>query len=110
MDSDSRGPLIAVPQSAVEFWSGSRGLWGVLDDDADEEDTDYWRSVLAPAPVGVIDVAGRPAMALTMGCVPTAYLREHRLFVHEEAYTDYADTARVAVSLLPALQWHSAGT
>jgi Immunity protein 21 len=102
------GPLIAVPRSVAPAWSGTDGPGG--EEDPDEEETDYWRACLAPDPVGVIDVAGKPALVLRTSSVPTAYVEEYRLFVHEMAKTDAPDTVAGATSLLSRVQWKFADT
>lgn len=102
------GPLIAVPRSVVPAWFGTDGPGD--DEDLDEEETDYWRACSAPDPVGVIDVAGKPALVLRTSSVPTAYVEEHKLFVHEMAKTGRPDTVAGATSLLSEVEWQFAET
>ena len=102
------GPLIAVPRSVVPAWFGTDGPGD--EEDLDEEETDYWRACSVPDPVGVIDVAGKPALVLRTASVPTAYVEEHNLFVHEMAKTGAPDTVAGVIGLLPEAQWQFADT
>ncbi|NUP53689.1 MAG: hypothetical protein HOW97_41165 [Catenulispora sp.] len=97
------GPLIAVPRSVVPAWLGADGPGD------DEEKTDYWRACSAPDPVGVIDVVGKPALVLRTSSVPTTYVEDHRLFVHEMAKTGAPDTVAGAIGLLARAQWRFSG-
>lgn len=101
------GPLIAVPRSVVPSWWGTDGPGG--DDDIDEEETDYWRACMAPEPVGVIDISGEPALVLRTSSVPTTYVGEHLLFVHEMARVA-RDTVAGAVELIPDVHWQGGCT
>jgi hypothetical protein len=92
----------------VPVWLGTDGPGDA--DDFDEEETDYWRACMAPEPVGVIPVSGRPALVLRTSPVPTTYVEEHQAFVHEMAKTDAADTVAGTLRLLADLQWQPSGT
>ncbi|MFI7129681.1 Imm21 family immunity protein [Nonomuraea sp. NPDC050153] len=77
------GPLIALPESAIETWHGALGPDG--DDDPPEEDTDYWKVCRLHGSAAVFEHAGHDALALTDESVPATYLPDRSLFVRRLA-------------------------
>ncbi len=67
------GPLIGVPESVLEHWSGVFGADGGTDD--------YARACAVRELVGAIDVGGRTALILADEPADTVFLPEMRMFV-----------------------------
>lgn len=66
------GPLIAVPEAVLPFWTGA---------DGDELDSDYDRACEIDSGVGLVPVGDSAALVLGDEPAATAYLPEHDLFV-----------------------------
>ncbi|WP_083935921.1 Imm21 family immunity protein [Saccharomonospora halophila] len=85
------GPLIGIPESVLEHWSGVFGADGGTDD--------YARACAVRELVGAIDVGGRTALILAGEPSDTTYLPEMRVFVRvlsQDAEDDEAVIAAVS--------------
>ncbi|MFG3046691.1 Imm21 family immunity protein [Streptomyces sp. NPDC048241] len=105
------GPLIVVPQSAVNAWSGYTGDGSVLGD-ADGRD-DYDRACEVEDSAGVITVGAGGATALVLADEPaqTCFLPEELLFVRWLAANSEAELFEAARAVLadPDTVWEDNG-
>ncbi|SIN79221.1 Imm21 family immunity protein [Agromyces cerinus] len=91
------GPLIAVPESVLEAWTGAVDEDEDLDDDdVEEEAGDYGRACAVTGYAGVIDVGGASVLVLGDDPAPTTFVAEHSLFLRRLA----ADSEGAAVGAL----------
>ncbi|MFB9310156.1 hypothetical protein BJY17_000391 [Agromyces hippuratus] len=92
------GPLIAVPESVLEAWTGADDEDEDLDDDddAEAERSDYGRACAVAGYAGVIDVGGTPALVLGDDPAPTTFVSERSLFLRRLA----ADSEEAAAGAL----------
>ena len=70
------GPLIAVPEAVLPFWSGA---------DGEEMDTDYDRACEVDGHVGLLPVGDSAALVFGEEPVSTSFLPEHATFVRWSA-------------------------
>ncbi|MEU6461134.1 immunity 21 family protein [Streptomyces sp. NPDC046976] len=83
------GPLIAVPEVVLPFWSGA---------DSEELDTDYDRACEVSGYAGLLPVGDSAALVLGDEPAATSYLPEHTAFVRWSA----ADSERDLLAGVPA--------
>jgi hypothetical protein len=70
------GPLIAIPEVVLPFWTGA---------DGDELASDYDRACEVEGPVGLLPVGNTTALVLGDEPAATSYLPEHGTFVRWSA-------------------------
>ncbi|WP_432053600.1 immunity 21 family protein [Streptomyces sp. bgisy022] len=83
------GPLVAVPEAVLPFWTGA---------DGEEAASDYDRACDVDGPVGLLPVGDGAALVLGDEPAATAYLLEHRTLVRWIA----ADTEDDLLACVPA--------
>ncbi|MDX2545423.1 Imm21 family immunity protein [Streptomyces sp. WI04-05B] len=105
------GPLIVIPVSALQEWSGCTED-GMIIGDTDDPDH-YDRACAVEDLAAVIDVGPAGAQALVLGDEPatTCYLPERRAFVRWLAADSDAELLVAAERLLddPTTEWEAAG-
>ena len=102
------GPLIAVPASVFDAWTGADDEDDDLDDDVEEERGDYGRACAVVGYAGVIDVGGAPALVLGDDPAPTTFVPEHSLFLRMLA-ADSEEAAMGAVGrAMEVARWEEA--
>ncbi|CAL9599208.1 immunity 21 family protein [Streptomyces sp. enrichment culture] len=83
------GPLVAVPEAVLPFWTGA---------DGEEAASDYDRACEVDGPVGLLPVGDGAALVLGDEPAATAYLPEHGVLVRWIA----ADTEAELLARVPA--------
>ncbi|MEW2121056.1 Imm21 family immunity protein [Streptomyces sp. NPDC005474] len=105
------GPLIVIPVSALQEWSGCTEAGMVIGDTEDPDD--YDRACAVDDLAAVIDVGLGGARALVLGDEPAraCYLPERRAFVRWLAADSDAELLAAAERLLddPTTSWEAAG-
>ncbi|WP_232838762.1 Imm21 family immunity protein [Streptomyces geranii] len=105
------GPLIVIPVSALQEWSGCTEA-GMIIGDTDDPD-DYDRACAVEDLAAVIDVGPAGAQALVLGdeSARTCYLPERRAFVRRLAADSDTELLVAAERLLdnPTTAWEAAG-
>jgi len=105
------GPLLVIPVSALQEWSGCTES-GMIIGDTDAPD-DYDRACAVEDLATVIDVGPAGTRALVLGDEParTCYLPERRAFVRWLAADSDAELLVAAERLLddPTTEWEAAG-
>ncbi len=100
------GPLIAVPETVLPFWTGA---------DGEETDSDYDRACEVDGQVGLLPVGDSTALVLGDEPASTAWLPDHGAFVRWCAADSEAEVlAGVAAGLDgaewgPEVSWHVPG-
>lgn len=98
------GPLLVLPEDALELWYGAYGPHG--EEDWPEDETDYWEvSEQITDYADVVDVRGVPALALANGRSPTHWFDHERLFVQRLATSAESNAIAAAPRLLKNVQW-----
>ena len=94
------GPLILIPQSACQHWTGAPRNYP-------NEEGDYGRACAVDDFIDLIDVG--PARALVLGDDParTTFLPAHGILLREIAGDDDDEIREAAIRLLPAMSWSS---
>ncbi|MFJ9948745.1 Imm21 family immunity protein [Kitasatospora sp. NPDC091207] len=101
------GPLVVVPESALDAWSGSAGGGGPVDD--------YDRACAVEGLTGLLPVGPSDALVLADEPASTAWLAERGLFVRwsaaesEEALLASVDAALLAACWDPEVIWQVPG-
>ncbi|MFD6920528.1 immunity 21 family protein [Streptomyces sp. NPDC059944] len=100
------GPLIAIPEAVLPFWSGA---------DGDEMSSDYDRACDVEGSIGLVPVGDSRALVLGDEPASTSYLPEHGTFVRWSAAESEDELLAVVPSALatavwdPEVQWHVPG-
>ncbi|MFD7679912.1 immunity 21 family protein [Streptomyces sp. NPDC060187] len=100
------GPLIAIPEAVLPFWSGA---------DGDEMSSDYDRACDVEGFIGLVPVGDSRALVLGDEPASTSYLPEHGLFVRWSAAESEDELLAVVPAALatavwdPEVQWNVPG-
>ncbi|MET7385793.1 immunity 21 family protein [Streptomyces sp. NPDC005529] len=100
------GPLIAIPEAVLPFWSGA---------DGDEMSSDYDRACDVEGSIGLVPVGDSRALVLGDEPASTSYLPEHGTFVRWSAAESEDELLAVVPAALatavwdPEVQWHVPG-
>ncbi|MEU0784540.1 immunity 21 family protein [Streptomyces sp. NPDC006173] len=100
------GPLIAIPEAVLPFWSGA---------DGDEMSSDYDRACDVEGFIGLVPVGDSRALVLGDEPASTAYLPEHGIFVRWSAAESEDELLAVVPAALatavwdPEVQWNVPG-
>ncbi|MET7740449.1 immunity 21 family protein [Streptomyces sp. NPDC005385] len=100
------GPLIAIPEAVLPFWSGA---------DGDEMSSDYDRACDVEGSIGLVPVGDSRALVLGDEPASTSYLPEHGIFVRWSAAESEDELLAVVPAALatavwdPEVQWHVPG-
>lgn len=100
------GPLIAVPEEVLPFWSGA---------DGDDLSSDYDRACDVEGLVGLVPVGDSRALVLGDEPASTSYLPEHGVFVRWSAAESEDELLAVVPAALaaavwdPEVRWHVPG-
>lgn len=100
------GPLIAIPEAVLAFWTGA---------DGDEIASDYDRACDVEGAVGLLPVGDSRALVLGDEPAPTAYLPGHRVFVRwyaadsEHELLAGVEEALHVAAWEPEVEWHVPG-
>ncbi|MFD5655360.1 immunity 21 family protein [Streptomyces sp. NPDC127039] len=100
------GPLIAVPETVLPFWTGA---------DGEETDSDYDRACEVDGHVGLLPVGDSTALVLGDEPASTAYLPDHGAFVRwcaadsEDEVLARVPAALDAAEWQPEVSWHVSG-
>ncbi|WP_329266743.1 Imm21 family immunity protein [Streptomyces sp. NBC_01451] len=94
------GPLIMIPESACQYWTGSPPTYP-------DDEGDYGRACSVEDLIGIIEVG--PTQALVLGDDPaaTTFLPEHSLLVRQIAGDPDVDYSPAVAELLPQVVWDS---
>ncbi|MFG2447807.1 immunity 21 family protein [Streptomyces sp. M41(2017)] len=100
------GPLIAIPEAVLPFWSGA---------DGDESSSDYDRACDVEGFIGLVPVGDSRALVLGDEPASTSYLPEHGVFVRWSAAESEDELLAVVPAALatavwdPEVQWNVPG-
>ncbi|MFJ6508516.1 immunity 21 family protein [Streptomyces sp. NPDC091879] len=100
------GPLIAIPEAVLPFWSGA---------DGDEMSSDYDRACDVEGFIGLVPVGDSRALVLGDEPASTSYLPEHGVFVRWSAAESEDELLAVVPAALatavwdPEVQWNVPG-
>ncbi|MGW2168974.1 immunity 21 family protein [Streptomyces sp. NPDC001705] len=90
------GPLIAVPETVLPFWTGA---------DGEDADSDYDRACEVDGYVGLLPVGDSTALVLGDEPASTAYLPEHGTFVRWCAADSEAEVLAGVPAALDTAEW-----
>ncbi|MFD6495062.1 immunity 21 family protein [Streptomyces sp. NPDC060188] len=90
------GPLIAIPEAVLPFWSGA---------DGDEMSSDYDRACDVEGSIGLVPVGDSRALVLGDEPASTSYLPEHGTFVRWSAAESEDELLAVVPSALATAVW-----
>ncbi|MFF4548787.1 immunity 21 family protein [Streptomyces sp. NPDC001435] len=90
------GPLIAVPEAVLPFWSGA---------DGEEMDTDYDRACEVDGYVGLLPVGDSAALVLGDEPASTSFLPDHGTFVRWSAANSEDELLAGVPAALDAAVW-----
>ncbi|MEU4168804.1 immunity 21 family protein [Streptomyces sp. NPDC026665] len=90
------GPLIAIPETVLPFWSGA---------DGDDLSCDYDRACDVDGLIGLLPVGDTRALVLGDDPASTAYLPEHDAFVRWCAADSEADLLALVPAALSQAPW-----
>ncbi|MEV6197055.1 immunity 21 family protein [Streptomyces sp. NPDC051920] len=90
------GPLIAIPETVLPFWSGS---------DGDDLSCDYDRACDVDGLIGLLPVGDTRALVLGDDPASTAYLPEHDAFVRWCAADSEAELLALVPAALSQARW-----
>ncbi|MEU8788416.1 immunity 21 family protein [Streptomyces sp. NPDC048643] len=100
------GPLIAIPEAVLPFWSGA---------DGDEMSSDYDRACDVEGFIGLVPVGDSRALVLGDEPASTSYLPEHGVFVRWSAAESEDELLAVVPAAIatavwdPEVQWNVPG-
>ncbi|MFI8193640.1 immunity 21 family protein [Streptomyces sp. NPDC085946] len=90
------GPLVAVPETVLPFWTGA---------DGEETASDYDRACEVDGPVGLLPVGDATALVLGDEPASTAYLPAHGTFVRWGAADGEEELLASVPAALRTAQW-----
>ncbi|WND38829.1 immunity 21 family protein [Streptomyces sp. BB1-1-1] len=90
------GPLVAVPETVLPFWTGA---------DGEETDSDYDRACEIDGHVGLLPVGDCAALVLGDEPASTAYLPDHGTFVRWCAADSEDEVLAGVPAALDAAEW-----